>query len=61
MAKLLRVFRFGRVFSTLRQVMDIISNSMGSVGYISLLVLLFMFIFALLGMQVRVCVCVCFC
>ena len=41
--------------TSLRILMSTVLSSLGSIGYLSLLLLLFLFMFAVLGMQVSAC------
>lgn len=49
--RLLRVLKLARSWKELQKIIDAIFRAVGSIGYLSLLVLLFTIIFALLGMQ----------
>lgn len=49
--RLLRVLKLARSWKELQRVIDAVLRSVGSIGYLSLLVFLFMTVFALLGMQ----------
>jgi len=49
--RLLRVFKLARSWKQLNQIITTIFNSLHSISYLSLILLLFIFIFSLLGMQ----------
>mmetsp|Transcript_3541 Transcript_3541/g.12709 ORF Transcript_3541/g.12709 Transcript_3541/m.12709 type:complete len:1714 (-) Transcript_3541:989-6130(-) len=49
--RLLRVFKLARSWKQLNQIIATIFNSLHSISYLSLILLLFIFIFSLLGMQ----------
>ena len=50
--RLLRVFKLARSWKELNRVLTTVLNSLSSIGYLSLLLLLFIFMMAVLGMQV---------
>eukprot|EP00899_Mesostigma_viride_P019380 jgi/Mesvir1/27443/Mv07229-RA.2 len=49
--RLLRVFKLARSWKQLNSIINTIFRSVGSISYLSLILLLFIFVFALLGMQ----------
>lgn len=50
--RILRVFRFMSRFESLQTIIDGIIDSVSSVGYLSLLILLFLYVYSIMGMQV---------